>query len=308
MTDRTTLWGVLGLLGLLAAVLVVAAGREAVIFWQGPSLLLIIGGMGFTAWSTRPHWPLRSIYRLLRNALVVRRRSPEDMVALMVVLADTARRDGLLALDRLTHGLNDEFLKRSLRMAVDGHEPALIESVARAEMERIDLRYTEGTTWLESVGRSAPVFGMIGTLIGLILMLSKMQDPAHIGPGMAVAMLTTLYGLVLPNVCCYPLARRLTYVSSDELLIRTMALQGTLAIQAGDNPRLVEQKLRAYLPPVETYEAEAGLLMAPTAEVVEQVEQPVPSKPSKAGKVSRAVAAWKSWRGSGAGATLEEAA
>ena len=135
-----------------------------------------------------------------------------------------------------------------MRMAIDGTDNATIEHVCRAEMESVDLRHTYGVRLLESMGRSAPVFGMIGTLIGLVIMLGRMNDPARIGPGMAVALLTTLYGLVLANVFCLPLSRKLAHRSSEELLSKTVALKGVLAIQAGDNPRIVEQKLRAYVP------------------------------------------------------------
>jgi hypothetical protein len=151
-------------------------------------------------------------------------------------------------LKNVVAGLNEPFLRKAFQMAIDGADAATIEAVLRAEMESTDLRHAYGVKMIESMGRSAPVFGMIGTLIGLVIMLGRLDDPARIGPGMAVALLTTLYGLVLANVFFLPLARKLAHRSSEELLNKTIALQGVLAIQAGDNPRIVEQKLRAYLP------------------------------------------------------------
>jgi chemotaxis protein MotA len=133
-------------------------------------------------------------------------------------------------------------------MAVDGMDAATIEHVMRSEMEATDLRHTYGKGVLETMGRFSPVFGMIGTLIGLVVMLGHMTDPSRIGPGMAVALLTTLYGLLIANVFCLPLARKLAGRSSDELMVKQMMLKGVLAIQAGDHPRIVEQKLRAYIP------------------------------------------------------------
>ncbi len=185
---------------------------------------------------------------MLRHAVCVRTRPAEDVVVLIVALAEIARRDGLLALEKPVASLNDPFLRKGFQMAIDGADASTIASVLRAEMESTDLRHTYGVRMLESMGRSAPVFGMIGTVIGLVVMLGQLNDPSRIGPGMAVALLTTLYGLVLANVFFLPLARKLTHRSSEELLGKQVVLEGVLAIQAGDNPRVVERRLRAYLP------------------------------------------------------------
>ncbi|NLX22856.1 MAG: motility protein A [Phycisphaerae bacterium] len=249
LIDRATVFGLAATLFLLAVVIVAGAGWEAHAFWQTPLVALVLGGTLLTTVMAVPGARFRPLVRLIRNAFYVRTRPPAELVVLLVAMADIARRDGLLALERLAVGLNDDFLRRTMRMAIDGSEAATIEAVARAEMESVDLRHAAGAGMLESMGRTAPVFGMIGTLIGLVIMLGRMNDPGNIGPGMAVAMLTTLYGLVLAHVFCFPLARRLTHRSSEELLCRTITLKGVLAIHAGDNPRIVEQKLRAYLPP-----------------------------------------------------------
>jgi len=133
-------------------------------------------------------------------------------------------------------------------MAVDGADARVIEQVCRTELESTDLRHATGSGLFDTMGRTAPVFGMMGTLIGLATMLGRMDDPSQIGPGVAVALLATLYGLVVAHVFCLPLARKLTHRSGEELLYKTMALAGVLSIQAGDHPRMVEQRLRAYLP------------------------------------------------------------
>jgi chemotaxis protein MotA len=170
-------------------------------------------------------------------------------VAKLVVLAELARREGMLALETPTEGLDDEFLQRALRMAVDGADATTIESVMQAEIENIDLRHTYGKGMLESIGRFAPVFGMIGTLIGLVIMLGHMHDPSQLGPGMAVALLTTLYGLVIANIFFLPLAKKLSHRSCEEMLLATISLKGVLAIQAGEHPRVVEQRVGVYLSP-----------------------------------------------------------
>ncbi len=242
------MWGLAATLLLLVGVTVAGAGWEAHAFWQTPLVALVVGGTVLTTVMAVPGAGFRPLAHLVRNAFYVRTRPPVELVVLLVAMADIARRDGLLALDRLVDRLSDDFLKRTMRMAIDGSDAATIEAVARAELESVDLRHAAGAGMLDSMGRSAPVFGMIGTLVGLVIMLGRMNDPASLGPGMAVAMLTTLYGLVLAHVFCFPLARKLTHRSSEELLCRMIALKGVLAIHAGDNPRIVEQKLRAYLP------------------------------------------------------------
>jgi len=242
------MFGLAATLGLLVWVILAGAGWEAGVFWRTPMLALVIGGAVLTTLIAFPGGRLRSLGDLLRNAFAVQTRSSQELVILLVAMAEIARRDGLLALDKPVAGLKDEFLKRAMRMAIDGMDARMIESICRAEMESVDLRHTYGVRFIESIGRSAPVFGMIGTLIGLVIMLGRMNDPTQIGPGMAVALLTTLYGLVLANVFCLPLARNLSHRSSEELLNKTIALAGVLAIHAGDNPRIVEQKLRAFVP------------------------------------------------------------
>jgi chemotaxis protein MotA len=218
------------------------------VFWQTPSVLWVLGGVALTSLAAFPGGGWRTLRALLRNALWVRHRQPQELVAMLVSFAHTARRHGLLALERPAASLEDAYVRRPLRMAIDGNDPGIIAKIMRAELEAVDLRHTHGVRMLESAARSAPVFGMMGTLVGLVLMLGRMNDPASIGPGMAVALLTTLYGLLLAHVFCLPVARRLAHRNSEELLLRTVALEGVLAIQAGDNPRLIEQRLWAYLP------------------------------------------------------------
>ncbi len=248
MIDRATVFGLLATCGLLVWVLAVGAGREMGAFWQTSSLALVLGGAVLTTLAACPVSDWRSVYRMVRHAFRVRTRSAADVVVLIVALAEIARRDGLLALEKPVASLNDPFLRKGFQMAIDGADASVIAAVLRAEMESTDLRHTYGVRMLESMGRSAPVFGMIGTVIGLVIMLGQMNDPSRIGPGMAVALLTTLYGLVLANVFFLPLARKLTHRSSEELLNKQIVLDGVLAIQAGDNPRVVERRLRAYLP------------------------------------------------------------
>lgn len=249
MIDRATMMGLLATLALLAWIIVGGTDGNVWAFISPASMAMVVGGAVFTTLMSFPAAGFRSFLQVARNAFLVRTRPPEESVVLLVALAEIARRDGLLALERPVASLNDEYLKQSMRMAIDGFDAGTIESVCRAEMESAELRHHRGIRLIESTARSAPVFGMIGTVTGLVIMLGRMNDPASIGPGVAVALLTTLYGLVLANVFCWPLARKLAHRSEEESLGKRVVLRGVLAIQAGDNPRMVEQKLRAYLPP-----------------------------------------------------------
>lgn len=246
--DRTTIFGLTALVGLLVWVVFTGAGSAAGVFWQTPSVAFVVGGAVIAAMVASPGMGPKRLAGVLRNAFVVRPVSPDETIIMLVALAEVARRDGLLALDKPVGRLHDEFTRRAMQMAIDGVDPEVIHLVCQSELESIDLRHAEGKAVLESMARYAPAFGMMGTLIGLVVMLGKMDDPSRIGPGMAVALLTTLYGLGMANLFCLPLARRLAHRSSQELLAKTVALRGVLGIQAGDNPRVLAQKLQAYLP------------------------------------------------------------
>ncbi len=248
MVDRATILGLALLLALLGWVVFAGAGTAAGAFWQGPSLAFVVGGAIIAGLISSPAVSLRRLMGILRNAFIARSVSPEDTIITLVAMAEIARRDGLLALDKSLAGLPDGFTRRGMQMAIDGMDREVIEAVMHAELESIDLRHNEGKAVLESMARFSPAFGMMGTLIGLVSMLGKMDDPSRIGPGMAVALLTTLYGLGLANLICLPLSRRLAYRSSQELLAKTIALKGVLGIHSGDNPRVLAGKLRAHLP------------------------------------------------------------
>lgn len=249
MVDRATVVGLGLTLVLLLGVMVLGTGLSAHVFWQASSLALVLGGAVLTTVMASPLTRLRAVAGMLKTAFRVPTHAVEETLITLVALAEIARRQGLLALDRPVIGLRDAFLKRAVQMAIDGYDPANIRQILQAEMESTDLRHRDNWSILESVGRSAPTFGMIGTLIGLVVMLGKMDDPSKIGPGMAVALLTTLYGLVIANVFCLPLVRKLAQRNSEEMLCKTAILEGVLAIQAGEHPRVLASRIEVYLPP-----------------------------------------------------------
>ena len=162
--------------------------------------------------------------------------------------AEVARRDGILALENVAGNIKDPFLVSGIQMAVDGTDPELIESILMSDLDAVEARHAEGKALFDNVGRFAPAFGMIGTLIGLVIMLQNMSDPSAIGPAMAVALLTTMYGAVLANLFALPMAEKLGVRSRKEVLLRMVIIKGVMSIQSGDNPRIVEQKLKTFLP------------------------------------------------------------
>ena len=164
-------------------------------------------------------------------------------------MAAVARKDGLLALEVRAREIRNPFIALGIQLAVDGTRPEVVAEIMNNEVEARAARHREAKKIVELVGRCGPAFGMIATLLGLILMLGNLENPDTIGPSMAIALIGTLYGALLANLMCIPLGEKLSYLSHEELLARQIVIRGVLAIQAGDNPRVVRQKLEMFLPP-----------------------------------------------------------
>jgi chemotaxis protein MotA len=169
----------------------------------------------------------------------------------LVRFAEIARREGILALENHVDDMRDPFIVRGVKMAVDGTDPELIQQIMETELEALMDRHAQGKQLLDTIGKYAPAFGMIGTLLGLIFMLGNMDDPSKIGPGMAVALITTLYGALISNMVTGPVADRLAARDAEEVLVKSIIAAGVMAIQSGDNPRVVESKLLTYLAPAQ---------------------------------------------------------
>ncbi len=167
----------------------------------------------------------------------------------MVDYATEARRNGVLALDAKTEEIEDVFIKNGVQLAVDGTAPEQIDEIMQLELESLQRRHENNQNVLTKWAELAPAFGMIGTLVGLIAMLANLSDPDSIGPAMAIALITTMYGSMVANMVCIPLAGKLKERTKDEVIRKEMIISGILAIQNGDNPRIVQQKLATYVPP-----------------------------------------------------------
>lgn len=246
--DMATVVG-LGLAGacLLFAILL-TPGASWWAFVDLPSMVLVLGGSLAAATMSFPFRTLRNSPRVLRKVFWNECINLERLVQQLVEFSNVARRQGLLALDRRLPEIENHFLRLGLQMAVDGTRAEVVADILRAEIAAVETRHREGKGFIDQLARQAPSFGMIGTLLGLIFMLGNLRDPSSIGAGMAVALITTLYGVLVANVLLAPMSEKLAFLHAQEMLAMHVALRGIQAIQAGENPRAVEQSLRVYLP------------------------------------------------------------
>jgi chemotaxis protein MotA len=245
--DIASVVGIIAGFGLM--VVAILLGGSLMTFIDIPSMVIVGGG---TIASTLINYPLSDVLGVfgpLRKAFFNKDIDPRGLIEKLVEFATIARREGILALETQAQKTDDEFLGKSIQLAIDGTAPELIRDILTTEVAFMEDRHNRGQAIVSAMGIFAPAFGMIGTLIGLVQMLTGMSDPSQIGAGMAVALLTTLYGAILANVVFLPAAGKLKVRTSAELLTKEITIEGILAIQSGDNPRVVEQKLKAFLSP-----------------------------------------------------------
>ena len=196
-----------------------------------------------------PIHQVMGVFKVVKKAFVPQGPTAADTIENLVRFAEKARREGLLALEDDSLQLDEPFLKKGIQLVVDGTEASLVRSILETELSFLEERHRSGAGMFDTMGALSPAFGMIGTLIGLIQMLRNLDSPEAIGPGMAVALVTTLYGTLLANLFFLPIAGKLKVRSADEILLKEVMIEGILSIQAGDNPRIVEEKLKAFLSP-----------------------------------------------------------
>lgn len=245
--DISTIVGII--LGTVFMIYGIFMSGDLASYWDPPSVIITLGG---TLASTLTCFPLKDFantMRVLKKAFVYKDTSPEDVIKEIISLANVARKEGLLALDEYAERVNDDFLKKGIMLIVDGTEPELVRNILETELVYLEDRHSSGQKIFETAANFAPAFGMIGTLIGLINMLKTLDDPSSIGPNMAVALVTTFYGSVLSNVLFLPLAQKLKVRNASEILVKELMVEGLLSIQAGENPRIIEEKLKTFIPP-----------------------------------------------------------
>ncbi len=247
--DLASIVGLLFGIFLLIVAIGIAPGASFGAFIDYPSIMVVLGGSMAAILICFPLKSVLNMARVVKNVFFNRQEDFRELIDQLVSLAETARRDGLLALEGRIEELTNPFVILGIQMAVDGTRPEVIEDILRTELSAVATRHRNGKNVLDQLGRFAPAFGMIGTLMGLIIMLGNMQNPEAIGPGMAVALITTLYGAITANLIVLPMAEKLGHINKHEILVMEIIVRGIMGIQAGENPRVIEQKLSTFMPP-----------------------------------------------------------
>jgi chemotaxis protein MotA len=211
--------------------------------------MIVVGGTMGVTMICYPLKDVLGVIKVVQKTIFSKTISVTELIERFVNFANKTRREGILALESEIKEVQDEFLKKGVQMSIDGLEPQEIRDILDTELDFLKTRHQLGAEIFTSMGTFAPAMGMIGTLIGLVQMLQSMEDPSTIGPAMAVALLTTFYGSLMANIMCMPVAGKLRTRSKEETLTKEMTIQGIIGLSNGDNPRVLEQKLLAFIPP-----------------------------------------------------------
>ena len=236
--------------GMLAFGIIQAAGLSGVMnYVDVPSAIITFGGAlaaVMTSYSMADYLAgLKSIGLIFKAPSV----NTPDLIKKIIDLSNVARKEGLLSLEESASDMDEPFLKKGVLLVVDGTDPDLVRGILETEMDCIDSRHKATAGFWETLGSMGPAWGMIGTLVGLVNMLNNMEDASSIGPSMAVALITTLYGSLLANWICAPTAAKLKADNAVEMMQKQVMIEGLLSIQAGENPRVIEEKLKSFLSP-----------------------------------------------------------
>lgn len=242
---------------ILGAVMVVfgilsSGGNIVDDFMDLPSVIITIGGS--LAGTLASHKLADFIGGLKSIGLAMKEPSVGDaseVISNIINLSNISRKEGLLALEEATHDMDDEFLKKGINLVVDGTDPDLVRGILETDLINLEARHKKVIGFWEKWAELGPAWGMIGTLIGLVNMLKNLTDSSSIGPNMAVALLTTLYGSLIANWLAGPTAAKLKVNNDMEIMMREITVEGLLSIQAGENPRVIEEKLKSFLAPSE---------------------------------------------------------
>lgn len=247
--DFATIIGILSGFGLV--IIAMAAGGGLGWFIDGPSAMIVLGGTFGAVLINYPISDVLSVLQVAQNAFRGRKQKTGVVIGQMVEMSKISRREGLMSLQKMTQQTRDPFLVKAINLVIDGVEPSQLSNILETELDFVGERHRLGAEIFTTMGNFAPAMGLVGTLIGLVQMLRQMNEPGSIGPAMAVALITTFYGVILANLVFLPIAGKLKTKSSQELLLKQLIINGILSIQSGDHPRVVEQKLHSYIAPRE---------------------------------------------------------
>ena len=218
-------------------------------FIDYPSVMITIGGTIAATLLANPISKIALALKAVGKAFKPPNLNPVAGIKQIIDFANIARKESILALEEASEKIEDTFLKKGISLVVIGTDPDLVRNILETEMEYIETRHSNIRGVWDFIGSAGPAWGMIGTLIGLALMLQDMSDPDQLGPKMAVALITTFYGSVMANFIAIPFANKLKIFSNEEMLLKQVMIEGILSIQAGENPRIIEEKLKAFLAP-----------------------------------------------------------
>ncbi|UOQ47118.1 flagellar motor protein MotP [Gracilibacillus caseinilyticus] len=216
-------------------------------FIQGSSVLIVIGGLVAALLVNFNIDQIKTTKHVIQEAFKRNQHQLSDLIELFERLSERARREGLLALENELEEVEDPYIRKGVLLAIDGIEPEVITDIMNAEVDAMEDRHYRGRLIIEKASEYAPAWGMVGTLIGLILMLQNLEDPTTLGPSMAVALLTTFYGSVLANLVFMPMAGKLETKTSEEIFMKQVIIEGVIGVQSGQNPRILKEKLSAFL-------------------------------------------------------------
>ncbi len=249
-----TLIGLIG--GITVLIYGMFSGGDAAGYIDFSSIIITMGGGIF---STILSYPLADSIKAIKTIPLIFKRPKStaiETIQLLVELSQKARREGLLALESAQSEIKEDFLRKAMELVVDGIEADIIKTTMQLDIDSMAIRHQNGQAYFKTLAAQFPAWGMIGTLVGLVNLLRTLDDPSNIGPAMALAIITTLYGSVLANFVCNPIADKLGGNSAEEIRLREMMMEGVLSIQSGENPRLMEHKLKTFLSPAQQLEYE----------------------------------------------------
>jgi chemotaxis protein MotA len=247
--DFATIIGILGGFGLM--IIAMATGGGLAWFLDGPSAMIVLGGTFGAVLINYPISDLLGVIKVAKNVFLGKKQQADIVINQLVEMSKLCRREGVISLQKMIKKTSDPFLIKAIHLILDGVDPAHVSEILETELDFIGERHRLGAEIFTTMGNFAPAMGLVGTLIGLVQMLKQMNSPGTIGPAMAVALITTFYGVILANLVFLPIAGKLKTRSSRELLLKQLIINGILSIQSGDNPRILEQKLHSFISPRE---------------------------------------------------------
>lgn len=259
--DLSTILGIVGSLIIIVVVMILDGGSPAELFEMPQAIVLTVAGSFLAALVSQPVSAFVNIPKWFLNAFVNRNKfEASETIDHLAAMADKARREGLLALEEESKKIENDFLRRGIMMVVDGVDPAQVRAILEIEIKHMHERHEQGgINFFNAIGGYGPTFGIIGTVMALVSVLKQLDDPGALGPKIASAFLATLWGILSANVIWLPLAGKLAHRNHEEVNYYHMLLEGILALQAGENPRVVKDKLSAFLAPSERESEEAAV-------------------------------------------------